>query len=298
MIGNVFNIQRYCGNDGPGIRTNVFFKGCSMSCIWCHNPESKSINPEIMYNPDKCLSCGACVDACFKGCHSLTEGLHQFNRDMCNYCGACIKVCPGALDLVGKEITAEEVLDVVGKDCIFYGKNGGMTVTGGEPFFQFDFLMELLRGAFKRGIGTCIETNGYTTKERILATVPFVDWYLFDYKETDPELHLRWTGVSNERILENLFLLNECGVKLILRCPIIPGYNDREDHLHAIGELTQRLKCIHRVDVEPYHPLGVSKSANLGIDYALSNLNFPEKSKIDDWLGIIRNHSSCLICLA
>lgn len=292
-MGTVFNIQRYCSNDGPGIRTTVFLKGCPLNCIWCHNPESKSALPQIMYNASKCLGCGACVQACEKDCHSISEGMHSFDRRMCIGCGKCAALCPGALDCAGKSMTAAEVLDIVERDRPFYGENGGMTISGGEPFFQFPFLMELLEEAGRRHIGVCLETCGQTSAEQFKATLPYVDRYLYDCKETDPELHKRWTGVGNQRILENLALLNEHGARIVLRCPIIPGCNDREDHFRAIGTLTKMYPSILQVDVEPYHPLGASKSANLGVDYILKDVEFPSAAQAELWIGEIRENATC-----
>lgn len=298
MMGTVFNIQRYCSNDGPGIRTNVFLKGCPLNCIWCHNPESKSAKPQILFNVGKCLNCGLCAAVCPENCHVLEEGVHVYRREHCTGCGACVRECPGALELCGKPMQAEEVLDIVEKDRPFYGTKGGMTVTGGEPFAQFDYLMSLLTGARKRDIGVCVETSGYTSAEHILRTLPFVDRYLYDCKETDPILHKRWTGVSNERIMANLALLNKNRAKVILRCPVIPGYNDREDHFQTIGALTKQFSCIERVDIEPYHPLGAAKSANLGIDYALKDTGFPDAAKVNEWIDAIKAYAVCRVARA
>lgn len=292
-MGIVFNIQRYCSNDGPGIRTTVFLKGCPLSCLWCHNPESKSARPQIMYNASKCLNCGACTMVCQEGCHQLADGKHLFNRMNCRGCGKCVELCPGALDCAGKEMTAQEVLDIVERDKLFYADKGGMTISGGEPFFQFDFLMELLQEAQKRGINVCLETCGHTSAGRLEATLPYVDRFLYDCKETDAGLHKRWTGVGNEVILNNLRMLNDRGANLVLRCPIIPGYNDRADHFQAIGELTKMYPCILQVDVEPYHPLGASKSESLGVDYGLKDVEFPTATQAEVWVEQIRQRAAC-----
>lgn len=293
LTGIVFNIQRYCSNDGPGIRTTVFLKGCPLSCLWCHNPESKSAILQIMYDATKCLKCTACVEACTQGCHSILNGIHLYDRRGCIGCGKCAAVCPGALDCVGKAMTAEEVLDIVERDKPFYGKKGGMTISGGEPFFQFAFLIELLTEARKREIRVCLETCGETNVEYISETLPFVDFYLYDCKETNSELHARWTSVKNERILSNLKFLNDKRAKIILRCPIIPGCNDRHDHFQAIGTLTEKHPQILNVDVLPYHPLGASKSEHLGVDYKLKEVKFPAESQVETWIREIQQYSAC-----
>lgn len=292
-MGIVFNIQRYCSSDGPGIRTAVFLKGCPLNCIWCHNPESKYAVPQIMYNAAKCLNCGACAASCDHGCHRMIDGGHRFDRSDCIGCGRCVESCPGALDCAGREMSAAEVLDIVERDRPFYGEQGGMTITGGEPFFQPAFLMELLKEAERRGIGVCVETCGQTSAAQLTATLPYVDRYLFDCKETDPLLHERWTGVGNQRIMANLRLLSEGGARIVLRCPIIPGYNDRPDHFRAIGELTKACPSIVQVDVEPYHPLGASKAENLGVDYALKDVEFPPAARADEWIEAIRKNAAC-----
>ncbi len=292
-MGTVFNIQRFCLNDGPGIRTTVFLKGCPLNCLWCHNPESKSKNPEILYQPSKCVGCGACITVCPEGCQQIKDDSHIFDRKNCILCGKCVEACPAsALEMAGKEMSAKEVLDVVEKDKSFYGDEGGMTVSGGEPFYQFDFLMELISEAKERDIKVCIETSGYTTEENIKKAAPYVDFFLYDFKETDKESHKNWTGAENTLILSNLKALNDIGAKIILRTPIIPGYNARDEHFEKIGELSKTFKNIKKVDVEPYHPLGASKSESLGVIYQLKDLEFPKDEAVKEWVEKIGKNAS------
>ena len=287
--GYVFNIQRFSVNDGPGIRTTVFMKGCPLNCLWCHNPESKSASAEIFFSPQKCLGCRACETACPHGGHLFDENIHTYLRESCDACGSCSKACvTGALETVGEKKTVGEVLSEVLRDQIFYSTSGGgMTLSGGEPTYQFDFALALLRAAKEEGLHTCIETCGAVGRERLCELVPFVDIFLFDCKETDPARHKEYTGVSNEKILENLRYIDSLGAKTILRCPIIPSLNDREDHFEKIAEIANSLENIIEINIEPYHPLGSRKSEMLGKEYPLSHLTFPEEKTVQEWIKSI-----------
>lgn len=287
--GTVFNIQRFSVNDGPGIRTTVFLKGCMLDCVWCHNPESKSPKPNLMLYKNKCLGCGGCVSACERSLHSFGEsGEHYIKRDECIGCGECVKVCTGALEMCGEQMSVSDVIAEVVRDESFYkNSGGGMTVSGGEPFMQHAFALALLRAAKERGINTAIETSGYVSPEILREFVPYVDLFLWDYKETDEELHKKFTGVSNKLILSNLELLNSLGARVILRCPLIDGYNYREEHIRQIGILAERLDCVIGVDVEPYHPLGKSKCEAMGEHYELEDMPFLEKEMLTRAIGII-----------
>lgn len=267
MTGSVFNIQKFSIHDGPGIRTTVFLKGCPLRCKWCHNPEGLSAATEIEYEPSKCIGCGACVATCPRGCHSLseTEG-HGYVRDDCVKCGECLEKCvAGALKLVGTEYTVEEVLKKVMADKIFYDTSGGgMTLSGGEPFFQHEFAIALLKAAKEAGLHTAVETSGFCKTDILLEAAPYVDLFLFDYKATRDDLHRELTGVPQEPILRNLKALSDAGTKIMLRCPIIPTANDTEDHFSAIADFADALDGILRVELEPYHALGTGKAPKIG----------------------------------
>ena len=296
MTGTVFNIQRYCTNDGPGIRTTVFLKGCPLNCVWCHNPESKSARPQVLFDAERCLACGTCAAACPKGLHGMDDGRHSFRREGCDVCGACARVCSGALELVGETRVVEDVLAVVLRDKPFYGEEGGLTVSGGEPFAQPDFLLSLLAAARTHGVGTAVETSGFAAERDIRASLPFVDWYLYDCKDTDAALHRKWTGVDNDKILANLAILNEANAQVVLRCPIVPGCNDREDHFKALGEMSRQFPCIRRVEVMPYHPLGVRKSRELGAENPCESIPFPTESDVELWKNTIGGMAVCPVC--
>jgi len=283
--GIVFNIQKFSVNDGPGIRTTVFLKGCPLKCIWCHNPESQSIEKEMLFSKSKCVSCMLCLKKCPRGAHSVFNGEHIFDREKCVACGECT-VCPtGALELAGEERTSDEIICEVLKDKVFYDNSGGgMTLSGGEPMFQFEFTRELLIKARENSIHTSLETCGFAPREHYLELLPYVDLFLFDYKETSPEKHREYTGVTNELILDNLKLISDNGGKIILRCPIIPGCNDRDEHFDGIADIANRTRGVTEINVEPYHPLGAGKSEMLGREYQLSGLGFPDEALVEKWI--------------
>lgn len=287
--GTVFNIQKFSVNDGPGIRTVVFLKGCMLDCVWCHNPESKSAAPQLMLYSERCIGCKECVDACVRALHSFSDdGEHIIDRTKCISCGTCEKACVGALQICGTQMSVQEVITQVLKDKIFYkNSGGGMTLSGGEPFMQHKFALELLEAAKEHDIHTAIETCGYVSPEILRQAAKLTDLFLWDIKELDEKRHVEFTGVSNKLILSNLELLDELGAKVILRCPLIEGYNLRKEHLEGIGKLAQKLDCVIGVDVEPYHPLGRSKCEAMGTKYALSDMNFLDPSKAEDAISII-----------
>jgi len=297
QTGTVFNIQKFSINDGPGIRTTVFMKGCPLKCLWCHNPESKSSKPQIFFDTNKCTGCGRCVPACNLCLHSIADGVHLFNREDCIACGECADKCLNdALELSGYVRSVDEVIMEVLKDKVFYeNSGGGMTVSGGEPMYQFEFTYELLKAAKKEGLHICMETCGFAKEENYKKIAELVDIFLFDYKLTSPELHKKYTGVSNELILNNLRMLDSMGCKIILRCPIIPTINDTDEHFCGIAETANSLSNILEINIEPYHPLGNGKNEMLGIDYELKELTFPSDDTVAEWMRIISEKTSVTV---
>lgn len=287
--GCIFNIQHFSLDDGPGIRTTVFLKGCPLDCIWCHNPESKAVYPELSFASDKCLMCGKCVSVCSEKLHSIEEDVHILHRAGCKKCGKCMDICyAGALTLIGKEYSVDEVMTDVQKDAVFFGSDGGLTLSGGEPLLQYDFSLELLKCAKANGIHTAIETCGYTTKD-LADIIPYVDIWLYDIKLIDKDIHKKHTGVSNELILKNLKRLDALGGKIILRCPIIPHINLNETHFIGLISLAKELKNIIAIQLQPYHPLGISKENQLGKPSRYNNKSFLDKDRLADYAGLIKS---------
>jgi glycyl-radical enzyme activating protein len=293
MIGTIFDIQRFSIHDGPGIRTTVFLKGCPLHCLWCHNPESQERRVEIFFSPEKCIGCLFCLQTCPHGNHQFQDGQHRYQRETCTGCGQCAAECyTEALEVVGRSASVDEVIGEVVKDIPFYrNSGGGMTLSGGEPMAQFEFSRELLLAARRQAIHTCLETSGCAPFTRYREIIPLVDLFLFDIKETDPDRHMQYTGVSNQLILENLSLLNSAGANIILRCPIIPGLNDRAEHLRAVADLAEHLEGVQEIHILPYHALGESKNERLGKTSPLAGVAMPEPEQSAAWVEEVRKIS-------
>ena len=276
MQGIIFNVQRFSVQDGPGIRTTVFLKGCPLRCSWCHNPESQHTVREIAYHADKCIGCRACASVCPAHAHLFENNGHSFLREHCTACGQCTEVCYAqALEAIGRSASAEEVLREAAADLEFYHQSGGgMTLSGGEPLAQPDFSIALAQGAQEKGISVCVETCGHCKTEQLLRLADYTDIFLYDYKLTDPDKHKHFTGVSNEKLLYNLKKLDEHGHRTILRCPMLPGVNMEEAHYQGIVAQAGALKHCLEIDLEPYHPLGISKNEQLGRHAAYENTEF------------------------
>ena len=244
-----------------------------------------------MYDQNKCVLCKRCVSLCAKACHSIKEGEHIFSRNDCIACGECLSPLCEALTLSGKEVLASEVLTEVLKDSIFYKTSrGGLTLSGGEPLAQSDFCVEILRLAKEKGLHTCIETCGYASKEAIIQSAEYTDLYLFDIKETDKDLHVNFTGVGNKQILENLSLLNNLGKDIVLRCPLIPNFNCRDEHLIEIAKIANSLDRVIGIEIEPYHELGISKYERLGQKYSLGSKAMPVEY-YTRYVELLKNHT-------
>ena len=288
----LFNIQHFSLHDGPGIRTVLFFKGCPLDCIWCHNPEGKSIAKTLSFLREHCVFCGKCALVCPVGAHTFEDGELRISRNKCTKCGKCAQACNfGALEIIGKEYTIEDILSEVEKDSAYYGENGGVTISGGEPFLQFQALITLLKELKENGYHICIETSGFTTREKISEAAKYTDMFLFDYKESRNDRHLEYTGVKQDEILKNLDALDSLNTEVMLRCPIIPGINDYEKHLKKIAETANKHTCIKGIELMPYHPLGIAKAENIGEEYSYDNDSFAETELVENYCEMIKMHT-------
>lgn len=262
----MFNIQKYSVNDGPGIRTTVFLKGCPLDCAWCHNPEGISVSQELIWIKTRCTSCGLCRNVCPIADLVPGPGPIPTGHENCILCFKCVSECPsGARQIVGRKMTVDQVMDEVGRDQMFYeDSGGGVTFSGGEPFHQHRFLMALLEACRNKGLHTAVDTSGFVPKEKLMDALPLVDLFLYDVKMTDDAKHVRYTGVSNKLILDNLRLLDGAGAQLWLRIPIIPDVNDSPADVEAMVQLAAQLKSVTQINLLPYHSIGAHKSRNLG----------------------------------
>ena len=268
MNGTIFDIQKFCTSDGPGIRTTVFFKGCPLKCLWCHNPESQSTERQIMLYPDKCKGCGRCRNA---------------GDDFVCYNDAR-RSC-------GRVVSADEVMEEVLRDKVFYETSGGgVTLSGGEPLYQADFALEILKKAKEAGIHTAIETCGFASKQTVEKIAEYTDLFLFDYKETNGELHRQFTGVDNAVILENLRLIDSLKRDIVLRCPIIPTCNDRQEHYNGIASVASSLANIKKIEIEPYHSLGEGKYSALGRE--ITTFRTPTDTEIADIIAAVQKNTA------
>ncbi len=262
---NIVKIQRFSTHDGDGVRTVVFAKGCPLHCAWCHNPETQSARPQIMYHAKQCLGCGACVALCKAGAHHIgANGLHCYEPSLCVGCHACARACPtGAIEAVGSERSVESILEEVLRDRAFFGQTGGITVSGGEPMAQPRDCIALLRSAKAAGITTALETCGYFDERYIPELVSVTDTFLYDFKDSNALRHKQYTGVDNAQILQNLAGIDRQGGHTRLRCILLRGLNMEEAHYDGIAAVFHSLAHCEGVELLPYHAFAGSKAEHL-----------------------------------
>jgi len=273
----VAHIARFSVNDGPGIRTTVFLKGCQLRCRWCHSPETWNPNFEIYFDAAKCKHDGKCLAVCpVPGAIDLEAGW-RINRELCiSSCLKCAEVCPyGALTKVGERLTVTEVIGEVERDIPFYGEGGGMTVSGGESLFQVGFTVGLLKAAKEKGVRTCVDTSGYCSREAIQSVIPYTDLFLYDIKQMDDAIHQEATGVSNRTILENARRIAR-RVDIRFRVPLVPGINDTEEFFDELAKFANSIG-VRAVDILPYHNYAKAKYIMLGRENLFWNAKLPDE---------------------
>ena len=291
VTGQVFNIQHFSTEDGPGIRTTVFMQGCPLRCLWCANPESQSAVPVLARRAVLCVGCGCCIRVCPRGALAAESGVFRIDREKCSSCGACAQVCPShAMFFYGERKDIDSVWQEVQRDSGYYAASGGgVTCSGGECMLQPDFVGELFRRCRAAGIHTALDTCGHFPSANLAKVLPFTDLVLYDLKSADSEKHRCLTGVGNELILENLRQILKCPVSVYIRIPLIPGYNDSSDDLRAAASLISSLDGSLHIDLLPYHRFGAAKYEMLGLPYATADVLPPSAEQKAAYTQIFRS---------
>ncbi len=303
----IFDIQSFSTHDGPGIRTNVFFKGCPLRCLWCANPEGQKPVPELFYTKMKCAGCMRCAAACPHDAvtpYSHPEDIEKFgyirhDRAKCNKCQThdCVRACfQSALSVTGRFMTVDDVMQKIRRDAVVYRNKGGITVSGGDPLVYYEFVAELLKRCHEEGINTVLESELCVPEKNLKAVMPYVDLYLSDIKIVDEQKHMEATGLSNKLAIENLrFLGQTCPEKVCLRVPIIPGFTDSDENAEAIGAFCVENR-FNRVNILPYHKLGATKHERLGSAYPLPDVEVPDDESMRHIADILESHGvKCVI---
>jgi len=274
ITGTVFNIQRYSIDDGPGIRTTVFLKGCPLVCPWCSNPESQSAAPQLVYRSTTCKRCGACAEACPVSALTLTDDGIKIDRESCVLCGTCVDMClADSLEIKGENKTVAQIWKTIRRDEVYYETSGGgVTCSGGEILMQPDFVAAIFKKCREAGIHTCADTSGFGSEAAMRTVLEYADLVYFDLKHADAVTHEKLMGVPLEPILNNLKLAVDSGVEITLRIPLIPEHNNSESELKALAGLAKNLAPHAKISLLPYHKYGASKYTAVGMKYALDDL--------------------------
>lgn len=298
--GCVFEIQRCSLHDGPGIRTTVFFKGCNLRCFWCHNPESINLQPEIQIYNHKCIHCGKCISVCPQEAIRQNGKYFIFSRDLCIKCGKCVDVCyAGARIMAGKTMSAFDVMVEIMKDAAFYedGK-GGVTFSGGEPMLQPAFLKTLLIACKEKGIHTAVDTAGNVAFEKFAEMAPYTDLFLYDIKCMDEKVHKQATGSNNKKILANLIQLDKIAKDIVIRVPVVPGVDDKDEDIRAIGEFIKDLKQVSKVELLIFHNMAQSKYEGMDMEYKAKDIIPPTKSRMQELASILYSYHKNVVVVS
>ena len=289
MKAKIFEIKRFAVHDGPGIRTTVFFKGCPLTCVWCHNPEGIAFQPQLAFYKNKCISCGECVRVCAQHAHTLQDGIHKFDREKCQLCGKGEKACfRKALTLYGKDVTVDGLMSILLEDAAFYRRSGGgVTLSGGECLAQAEFCTALLKQLKANGIGTAVDTCGFVSREALDSVMPYTDIFLYDMKAFDEKVHINCTGQTNKPILENLKYLDACGKEVEIRIPYVPKFNDNQ--IGKIALFLRTLTNITRIKVLPYHNYAGSKFTSLAMPNTLPD-TLPNEEELQSAISLLRKY--------
>jgi len=273
----ISNVQRFSTEDGPGIRTTVFFKGCPLRCLWCHNPEGLSRRPQLVWRESRCIGCGECKKACPRG------GLLPGRSDKCEVCGLCADACPTlAREIIGRTVTPEELANEVARDKVFFGEDGGVTASGGEAALQAEFLGRFFDLCRAKNIHTALDTSGAVPGDTFDEMLHHVDLVLYDLKLLDEDRHREIIGAPLSTIIANLKRISASGIPFWVRFPIVTGYTDDDDNVRAIAELLHDMKGLQRIDLLPFHQLGHSKYIALGMPYTLAEMKAPSNERIEE----------------
>ncbi|WP_349679315.1 trans-4-hydroxy-L-proline dehydratase activase [Clostridium sp. UBA4395] len=287
-LPKIINIQKYSIHDGNGIRTTIFFKGCPLSCLWCHNPESQNYSEELMYNEEECTGCMACIDICPQRAISKEEKCVVTDKIKCDLCKKCIDYCVNnAREIVGKEYTAAQLVKEAEKDRMFYEESsGGITLSGGEVMTQnMDYIEELLKKLKKKGYNIAIDTCGQAPYENYNRILKYVDTFLYDIKLMDNEKHIKYIGKSNNLILENLRKLSEAGANINIRIPLVEGVNADDESIEELIKFLKNNINVHKINLLPYHNTGKSKYERLQKVYEGVNFEAPSKERLETIKG-------------